>query len=195
MTKLSTEAYPGQRGKEKRKLFESFRVRVIQDVYRRRFFAAFQEKCFKCGIPEKLRQEVGAPPALCIDHHVPMYLGGHLVPGNLVALCRDCNNRKRDKPPADFYTEEELRRLKPLLDSQKELFAFTFDWDRWQRDRETYLLDVGVRSETVKAVLTDEAHPHFVGVANNDGGVHFRVDISIDEKMLAELMVNANDGR
>jgi 5-methylcytosine-specific restriction endonuclease McrA len=176
MTKQSTEAYPGQRGSEKRKLFEPFRVRVIKDVYRSRFFASFQNKCFKCGLPEKVKQEYSAPPALCIDHHVPMFLGGHLVPGNLVALCRDCNNRKRDRPPIDFYTEDELSRLKPFLDSQEELFAFKFNWLRWQEDRKTYLLDVGVKPEIVQAVLTDENHLHFVGIANKNAGMIISIE-------------------
>lgn len=189
MTKRSTEAYPGQRGKEKRKLFERFRARVIKDLYRRRFFAAFQDRCFKCGRPEKVKQELDAPPALCIDHHVPMFLGGHLVPGNLVALCRDCNNRKLDKMPSKFYTDDELCRLQPLLDCQEVLFAFTFDWDRWQDDRETYLLEVGVQPETVQAVLTNADHPHFVGVAIKDAGVV----LSIDGTMLTELIANSVD--
>jgi 5-methylcytosine-specific restriction endonuclease McrA len=181
MKKPSTEAYPGQRGTEKRKLFERFRVRVIEDVYRHRFFACFGDKCFKCGRPEKERQEIGTPPALCIDHHVPMFLGGHLVPGNLVSLCRDCNNRKRDKPPTDFYAEHELLRLKPLLEMQEELFRFTFDWDRWQDDRANYLIDVGVHPAVVRTVTTDEDHPHFVGLTTKDAGIGMVISIDLAE--------------
>jgi hypothetical protein len=107
-----------------------------------------------------------------------MYLGGHLVPGNLVALCRDCNNRKRDKPPADFYTEDELLRLKPLLELQEELFTFKFDWEKWRNDRKAYLIEVGVRPEIAHAVTTDEDNPHFVGLPNKDVEIVISIDLA-----------------
>jgi len=53
-----------------------------------------------------------------------MALGGHLVPGNLVALCWNCNNKKLDSPPEQFYTPGELDRLKPILDQQEDVFSF-----------------------------------------------------------------------
>jgi hypothetical protein len=178
MAKQSSEAYPGQRGKEKRALFAYFRVRVIQDAYRARFFELFQTRCFKCGRPEKPEPEFDKPPVLCIDHHIPMALGGHLVPGNLVSLCRDCNHRKLDSPPEAFYTAEELRNLQPLLDSQKALFTFFFDENRWMNDRESYLLDVGVHPTVVRAVLNDEDHLHYVGYPSEESriGVTLGVD-------------------
>ena len=77
--------------------------------------------------------EFGQPPSLCIDHHIPMILGGHLVPGNLVAFCRNCNNKKHEQPPGEFYTREELVKLKPILEKQREIFVFTFDWNYYQR--------------------------------------------------------------
>jgi 5-methylcytosine-specific restriction endonuclease McrA len=163
MPSRSAETYPGQRGKEKRELFKRFRCRVIEDVYRRRFFSLFKNCCFKCGRPEKQKQEIGSPPILCIDHHVPMALGGHLVPGNLVSLCRDCNNRKLDVPPAAFYSPEELKRLEPLLEAQHSLFTFELDWDRWLDDREAYLLDLGVEPTAISAALYDEKDYRYVG--------------------------------
>ncbi|MBD8050135.1 HNH endonuclease [Limnohabitans sp. JUR4] len=163
MAKQSSEVYRGQRGKEKRALFACFRVRVIQDAYRARFFELFEGRRFKCGLPEKLEPELDKPPVLCIDHHIPMALGGHLVPGNLVSLCRNCNTRKLDSPPEAFYIPEELRKLKPLLETQKALFTFRFDEDRWMSDRETYLLDLGVHPTIVRNVLNDENHRHYVG--------------------------------
>lgn len=87
----------------------------------------FDNRCFKCGVKEKSQVEISKPPILCIDHHIPMIRGGHLIPGNLVALCRSCNNKKHDLLPEEFYTHEELNRLRPILEKQNEIFNFVFD--------------------------------------------------------------------
>ncbi len=163
MAQRSVEKYPGQRSKEKRELFGAFRFRVVEDLYKRRFFEIFRNRCFKCGMPEKSVQDIGAPPNLCIDHHIPMALGGHLVPGNLVALCRRCNGAKLDKDPKDFYSAEELNRLLPLLNAQQELFMFSFDWGKWSENRESYLLELGVPPEIVQLALHDEWYVGYVG--------------------------------
>ena len=175
MAVKSSEKYPGQRNREKRELFRPFRLRVIEDMYRRRFFESFGNRCFKCGMPEKAKQEIGAPPNLCIDHHIPMALGGHLVPGNLVALCRSCNNRKLDHSPADFYSAEELHRLQPFLLAQQELFQFRFDFDKWSEDRESYLLGLGIDPDTVHSALCDEDYVGFIGGISDRCGVTFVV--------------------
>lgn len=75
MARKSEEKFPGQRNKEKRELFSPYRLRVIEDLYKRRFFKHFGNCCFKCGKPEKPKPEIGAPPNLCMDHHLPMALG------------------------------------------------------------------------------------------------------------------------
>ena len=184
MARRSAEKYPGQRNKEKRDLFSPFRLRVVEDLYRRRFFESFGNRCFKCGMPESLAQEIGAPPHLCIDHHIPMALGGHLVPGNLVALCRACNGLKLDQDPAEFYTAEELERLQPLLARQEELFRFNFDWGKWSEDRERYLLDLGVAPEVVDLALHDEYFVGYVGTRSEQCGV----TITFDVRILRELI-------
>jgi hypothetical protein len=181
----STEKYPGQRNKEKRELFRPFRLHVIEDLYKRRFFDHFGNCCFKCGKPEKRKQEIGAPPNLYIDHHIPMALGGHLIPGNLVALCRKCNNLKRDKAAGEFYTGQELASLQPLLDAQKELFSFAFDWGKWREDREGYLLEPGVDPNTVYAALHEEYYAGHIGTDTDRIGVTIR----LDAPMLGELTV------
>ena len=163
MVQRSSEKYRGQRSKEKRELFAPFRFRVVEELYKRRFFEIFGNRCFKCGSPEKLKQEIGAPPILCIDHHIPMALGGHLVPGNLVALCRGCNGIKLDRDPAEFYTTEELQRLESLFEAQSELFGFNFDWNKWSESREKYLLELGVAPELVDKALHDEWYEGYVG--------------------------------
>src|SRR3990170_7226536 len=121
MKNRSKEIYKDQRRKEKIELFKHFRLRLIEDLYKNKFFSLFNHQCFKCGIKEKPLPEIGKPPILCIDHHIPKVLAGHLVPGNLVALCRGCNNKKHDKSPEEFYTPEELKKLKPILEKQSDI--------------------------------------------------------------------------
>ncbi len=176
MKRKSAETYPGQRGKERHELFKRFRLRAIEDVYTTKFFALFDHRCFKCGVKEKPHKEVGQPPVLCIDHHIPMAFGGHLVPGNLVALCRSCNNRKLDLPPVDFYTPSELERLKPILDQQEEVFSFTFDWESWHEDRKGYLLSLGVEAGLVHELLFNPEHPDFIGTDSNGIGFTIAAD-------------------
>jgi len=183
MARKSAEKYPGQRNKEKRELFRPYRLREIETLYKRRFFEHFGNCCFKCGKPEKQKQEIDAPPHLCMDHHVPMALGGHLVPGNLVSLCRACNEQKLDKAPADFYTVDELARLPPLLEAEHELFAFSFNWVKWDLNRRTYLLEVGVDQETVQAALHDE---YFVGDVVT-GVDRIGITISVGDDLLRQL--------
>ena len=174
----SKEIYKGQRAKEKRDLFNRFRFRAIEDVYRNKFFALFDHRCFKCNINEKSHPEIGQPPVLCIDHHIPMALGGHLVPGNLVALCRSCNNKKLDFPPEEFYTPDELNKLKSIFERQDDIFDFTFDWNDWNQDREGYLISLGVEHNLVHELLYSHEHPDYIGMPSDNIGITISVDIS-----------------
>jgi len=172
------DAIKRQRNKEKQEFFKRFRLRAIEDIYKNKFFALFDHRCFKCGIKEKAYSEIGQPPALCIDHHIPMILGGHSVTGNLVALCRICNNKKRDLPPEEFYTSEELNKLKPILDKQSDIFNFTFDWDYWNKDRKGYLLSLGIEPNLVHELLYNHEHPDFIGTQSDNIGVIISVDFA-----------------
>jgi hypothetical protein len=172
------DAFKRQRNKEKRAFFQRFRVRAIADVYRNKIFASFGNRCFKCGAQAKPQQEVGKPPVLCLDHHIPMALGGHLVPGNIVALCRKCNNAKLDKAPEEFYTQVELRKLAPLLQLQEEIFHFEFDSDQWYGNRENYLLSLGVEPKRVHEILYNELDPDFVGLPTENTSITISIDIS-----------------
>jgi len=162
MKNHSQEIYKGQRAIEKRELFRHFRLRAIKNIYKNKFFALFDHQCFKCGIKEKPYAEIGKPPVLCIDHHIPMVLGGHLIPGNLVSLCRSCNNKKLDHPPEEFYTPEELDKLKSFLDKQGDIFVFNFDWSYWKRDRKGYLISLGIEPHIVDEVLSNPNHPDYI---------------------------------
>lgn len=178
MKNNSKEKYNGQRGKEEYELFKRFRLRAIEEIYKNKFFALFDYKCFKCGIKEKLQPEYGQPPLLCIDHHIPMILGGHLVPGNLVVLCRNCNNEKLDHPPKDFYTPEELEKLKPILEKQHTIFDFAFDWFFWKQDRQGYLLSLGVDPDLVHELIYNKVHPDYIGLESENIGITISVDIA-----------------
>lgn len=173
----SQEIYKGQRNKEKDALFKRFKLRLIEELYKNKFFALFNHQCFKCGIKEKPFPEIGKPPILCIDHHIPMVLGGHLVPGNLVALCRTCNNKKHDKSPEEFYTKVELEKLKPILENQENIFDFTFDWDYWNRDRQGYLLGLGLDPKRVHQILYNTNNPDYLGLAPSPHEITYRIDI------------------
>ena len=117
--RASSELYKGQRNREKRSLYENFPFRCLEDLCKAKFYSLFENRCFKCG-SEGVSRYLGRFDNLCMDHHIPMKLGGHLVPGNLTALCRRCNGQKLDLPPETFYSEHELARLALLLEKQKE---------------------------------------------------------------------------
>ena len=178
MKNNSQEIYKGQRGKEKRELFKRFRFRAIEDIYKNKFYALFNHQCFKCGIKERQPYKQKGPPVLCIDHHIPMILGGHLVPGNLVALCRTCNNIKHDRPPDEFYTPEELDKLKPILENQGDIFNFSFDWNYWNQDRKGYLLGLGVEPNLVHELLYNHEHPDYIGMQSDNIGITISVNIA-----------------
>lgn len=176
MPRHSTELSPGQRGKEKRELFKRFRHRAIEDVFKGKLFSIFDHQCFKCGAEERSKKVMRQPPILCIDHHIPMALGGHLIPGNLVALCRRCNEAKLDQAPEQFYTPGELERLRPLLARQQSIFEFCFDWESWNTDRRKYLINLGVDPDLVHELLFNPNHPDFIGTKSDIIGVTLSVD-------------------
>jgi hypothetical protein len=176
MSKASFEKYPGQGKREKRDLFKCYQIAPICTLYKRRFFDLFSNCCYKCGLfanPDVLFEQ---RHTLCMDHHIPMALGGHLVPGNIVSLCRRCNEAKLVKHPNLFYSASELINLQPLLDQQQQLFEFTFDWNKWSSSREQYLLSLGIDAATVHNVLHNQDHPDFIG----DGSDRLGIIISVD---------------
>lgn len=71
---------------------------LVDDVLER-----FDGRCFKCGI------ELSAGE-WHLDHTRPLALLWPLD-GSATALCGSHNTEKRDRPPADYYTADELTRL------------------------------------------------------------------------------------
>lgn len=163
-----------RRGKDKRELFKPFKLALLENHARRRFYDLFGNRCFKCR----------SPGPLVMDHHVPIILGGRLVPGNIVALCRDCNSRKGDRPPEAFYTADELERLRPFLDGQAPVFEFEFDWRAWEVDRESYLVSIGIDPALVREVLTDPNHRFHIPPNDDSDGVG--IVITIDSETILD---------
>lgn len=125
---------------------------------------------------------------MCIDHHIPIILGGHLVLDNLVALCRRCNNLKHDRPPEEFYTPEEIEKLKPFLEKQREILNFTFDRNYWHRDRKGYLISLGIEPQTVDELLNNPNHPDYIGPITSSNETS-RMEITIDVSDLMETII------
>lgn len=177
---MGVEAIKRQRNKEKWELFKPFRLAVVEEHAKRRFFAFFGDACFKCG----------SPGPLVMDHHVPISLGGHLVPGNLVALCERCNNRKSDAPPESFYTKAELESLREFLNNQHGLFNCAFDCKAWEADREGYLLSLGIEPDLVREILNNPDHRFYIPPRDESDPVS--VTITIDgetiEKIVREIL-------
>jgi 5-methylcytosine-specific restriction endonuclease McrA len=148
------ERLDAQRPAERQQLYRRFRLKVIQDHFRNKFFEIFGDRCFKCDSTDEVLQ---------IDHHIPMVLGGHLVPGNLVALCERCNNKKSDKHPVEFYSAKKLEELQPLLEKQKDIFEFEFDSVRWHEDPDGYLISLGIGAQLVRELFADPDHFYHVG--------------------------------
>lgn len=63
-------------------------------------FSRFRGQCFRC-------EETLAPRSWHLDHTRPLALLWPLD-GTATALCSSCNTEKRDRPPSEFYTDDEL---------------------------------------------------------------------------------------
>ncbi len=176
---VGSEAVKRQRNKEKRELFKPFRLSLVEEHAKKRLFDYFMNACFKCG----------SPGPLVMDHHVPIALGGHLVPGNLVALCERCNNRKSDDPPEAFYTKVEQDRLRGFLDNQRALFEFSFDDEAWGVDREGYLISLGIEADLVREALKNPDHRFHI--PPRDDLEPIRVTITIDAETIDKIVQGA----
>ena len=72
---------------------KAFRVYIVEK---------FNGACFKCAKRAKLT----------LDHHNPVAHGYRLTEENAVLLCLSCNVSKKSKPPHEFYTKTELKKLR-----------------------------------------------------------------------------------
>lgn len=67
-----------------------------------------QGKCYYCGRRVHPRE-------LTMDHKIPIIRGGRSTRGNLVACCKECNNKKKYLLPSewDAYLENRLKDSDP----------------------------------------------------------------------------------
>ena len=64
-------------------------------------------RCYYCNLKF-------SPKELTMEHIVPLIRGGKSTKGNIVAACKDCNNKKKYMLPIEW--EEYLDTLKRLED-------------------------------------------------------------------------------
>jgi len=141
---LSAEEAQQLRRIDKQKLFGRFQFEVLATAKRHELDAQFDRRCFKCGSVDSLE----------LDHHVPQSLGGRLVPGNVVLLCRRCNLAKGESPPSHYYSADELTHLEPIFAAQLALLDFHFNWTRWNNHPKDYLVSLGIDETEAQAVIS-----------------------------------------
>jgi hypothetical protein len=139
--KLTAEQARLQRGIDEQVLFRRFRLEVIATAKRRRLFGLFGNQCFLCGTMDSLHME----------HHVPQSLGGRLVPGNIIVLCRRCTTLKADSHPRDIFPAQKLDRLHSLLKKELQIFDFRINWGRLYTRPKDYLISVGLSEAEAEA--------------------------------------------
>ncbi len=69
----------------------------------------FGKECFKCG------ESLQSPSEMDLDHTMPLAALWPLDE-HATCLCSDCNSRKSDQYPVDFYTKKELNELAELVE-------------------------------------------------------------------------------
>jgi 5-methylcytosine-specific restriction endonuclease McrA len=145
-----------------------FKLRYGNDLiinhFRNELIDLFYGRCFACDNPNDLQ----------MDHHIPLIKGGRKVPGNIVMLCYKCNAKKLDYMPEEFYSQEELAHLQPLLDKERELLDFEFDKERFNRNRYAYLLEIGISPLLLREVTTNIDHLWYVPLEGYGIGIEIR---------------------
>jgi len=59
--------------------------------------AHFDSRCAYCGKPGHMQQE----------HFLPVHLGGHYTPDNIIPACAGCNSKKKEKDPFEWLVQQE----------------------------------------------------------------------------------------
>ncbi|MFO1163501.1 MAG: HNH endonuclease signature motif containing protein [Reyranellaceae bacterium] len=188
---LSESDIRAVRSRDKSQWHRPYLFDVIENHYRTRLFKLFGYRCFNCRKLGKLVEQAGMEyvpfwRGLDRDHHVPLSLGGRLVPGNIVILCPSCNGRKHERDPRAFYSPDQLVALRPLLAKEAEVLAFKFDPARWRDDRRAYLVSLGIGEQLAEQVLCNENHRYFVGKSSGAEPVGVALVVTGLEELLAK---------
>lgn len=110
------------RSQQKYHFHKRYRTEEIMDLYKARFFALFDNACFKCGQIARLD----------IDHHVPFSRGGRYEEGNLVALCQECNGDKKERTPASVAIRSTTWLQRRELSLRADTFKGARRAQRWE---------------------------------------------------------------
>jgi len=78
----------------------------------KRVFEKFDGKCFNCGKPLEFKN--GKIIGGALDHTLPARYLWPLTTENATLLCDECNNKKHDKWPSEFYDKKKLKKLAVL---------------------------------------------------------------------------------
>ena len=74
----------------------------------------FDKECFKCG------ESIQSPSEMELDHTMPLAALWPLDE-HATCLCSDCNSRKSDQYPVDYYTRSELEELANITNINEEI--------------------------------------------------------------------------
>ena len=78
----------------------------------KKIFEKFEGKCFNCG--KRIEFKNGKIISGALDHTIPARYLWPLTTKNATLLCDECNNKKHDKWPSEFYNKKKLRKLAVL---------------------------------------------------------------------------------
>lgn len=90
-------------GAEGRRLYFILMGKEKMKISQDKLLKKFQNKCFRCGV--KVNRKTKR-----MDHTLPAKLLWPLGIGPTV-LCKDCNDRKAERWPSEFYSDSELKKL------------------------------------------------------------------------------------
>ncbi len=102
-----------EKRKKKRSINEKKYNAFLSKKDKEEILVKYKNECFKCGSQKNLT----------LDHHMPLSLGYGLKKGNIVVLCKKCNNKKGHLLPSEYYTSKEIMKLKTLynIDSHERI--------------------------------------------------------------------------
>lgn len=93
-------------------IYHTFR-RERNEEFDKYIWEKFDKRCHKCG------ESLQSPSEMDLDHTMPLAALWPLDE-HATCLCSDCNSRKSDQYPVDFYTRSELEELATITGLEEE---------------------------------------------------------------------------